>query len=167
LLEIATLLKETPPSVGVDIVLFDGEDYGKEGDTGMYLLGSRYFASHRDQGYVPRFGILLDMVGDTFLEIPKEQNSVHFAPDIVNLVYSKARELGISQFLDAPGDAVMDDHLPLNEAGIKTIDLIDFDYPDQTNRFWHTHQDTPDHCSPESLEAVGTVVMNVLYTFQP
>jgi glutaminyl-peptide cyclotransferase len=61
----------------------------------------------------------------------------------------------------------MDDHLPLNQAGIKTIDLIDFDYPDQTNRYWHTHQDTPDHCSAESLEAVGTVITNVLFTQQP
>ncbi len=167
LLEIAALLKKTPPPLGVDIVLFDGEDYGKEGDTDMYLLGSRYFASNPDHGYTPRFGILLDMVGDAFLEIPREQNSMRFAPDIMNMVWSKAQELGVTQFLDAPGEEIMDDHLPLNQAGIKTIDLIDFDYPDQTNRYWHTHQDTPDHCSEESLEAVGTVITNVLFTQQP
>jgi len=167
LLEIATLLKKSSPPVGVDIVLFDGEDYGKEGDTDMYLLGSRYFASNQEKGYTPRFGILLDMVGDTFLEIPREQNSMRFAPDIMNLVWNRARELGVTQFLDAPGEEVMDDHLPLNQAGIKTIDLIDFDYPDQTNRYWHTHQDTPDHCSSESLEAVGMVITNILFTQQP
>lgn len=167
LLQMATLLKSSPAPIGVDIVLFDGEDYGKEGDTEMYLLGSRYFASNKEAGYAPRFGILLDMVGDTFLEIPREGNSMRYAPDIVNMVWSKARDLGVSQFIDVPGEEVMDDHLPLNQAGIKTIDLIDFNYPDQTNRYWHTHQDTPDHCSPESLEAVGTVITNLLYTPRP
>jgi glutaminyl-peptide cyclotransferase len=167
LLEIASLLKKSPPPVGVDIVFFDGEDYGKEGDTDMYLLGSRYFASNRPADYTPRFGILLDMIGDTNLEIPREQNSMRFAPDIMNLVWNKARELGVTQFLDEPGEEIMDDHLPLNQAGIKTIDLIDFDYPDVTNRYWHTQEDTPDHCSAESLEAVGTVITNVLYTQQP
>jgi len=167
LLEIASLLKNAPPPIGVDIILFDGEDYGKEGDTDMYLLGSRYFASNLERGYTPRFGILLDMVGDSFLEIPREGNSMRFAPDIMNLVWNKARELGVTQFLDAPGEEVMDDHLPLNQAGIKTIDLIDFDYPDQTNRYWHTHQDVPDHCSAESLEAVGVVITNVLFSQQP
>ncbi len=167
LLEIATLFKKTPPPIGVDIVLFDGEDYGKEGDLDKYLLGSRYFASNLEKGYLPRFGILLDMVGDTFLEIPREQNSMRFAPDVMNLVWNTARDLGVTQFVDATGDEIMDDHLPLNQAGIKTIDLIDFDYPDQTNRYWHTTQDTPDHCSPESLQAVGTVLTTVLYTQQP
>jgi glutaminyl-peptide cyclotransferase len=68
LLEIATLLKDAPPPVGVDIVLFDGEDYGKEGDVDRYLLGSRHFARTRQTSYLPAYGILLDMVGDANLE---------------------------------------------------------------------------------------------------
>jgi len=106
-------------------------------------------------------------VGDTFLDIPKEANSVKFAPDIVSLVWNTARELGISQFLDEKGEEILDDHIPLNEAGIKTIDIIDFNYPDDSNRYWHTHQDTPEHCSPESLGAVGTVVTHVVYRQTP
>ena len=167
LLEIASLLHSHQPPVGVDIVLFDGEDYGLEGDTQNYLLGSRYFAAHKKPAYQPRFGILLDMVGDTYLEIPKEGHSVRYAPDILTLVWDKARELGYPQFLDGEGEEVIDDHLPLNQVGIKTIDLIDFDYPDQSNRFWHTHQDIPEHCSPESLEAVGDVLTHVVYTQLP
>lgn len=163
LLEIASLLKNAPPPVGVDIVLFDGEDYGKEGDTDMYLLGSRYFARTKSPDYLPRFGILLDMVGDTQLDLPKEINSVRYAPDIVNLVWGTARELGITQFDDQTGDEILDDHVPLNEAGIKTIDIIDFAYPDASHRYWHTHNDTPEHCSSESLAAVGTVVTHVIY----
>ncbi len=167
LLELASLMKLHPPPVGVDIALFDGEDYGMEGDNDNYLLGSRYFAAHKAPDYVPRFGILLDMVGDANLEIPKEENSVRFAPDIVSLVWKTAFELGVSQFADEEGDAIIDDHLPLNESGIKTIDLIDFNYPDQSNKYWHTHQDTPEHCSAESLEAVGRVVTHVVYAERP
>lgn len=167
LLEIASLLKSQPPAIGVDIVLFDGEDYGYEGDLSKYFLGSRYFANTKPADYNPRFGILLDMVGDTYLEIPKELNSMKYAPDILNLVWSKAKELGYTQFVDEPGEEINDDHLQLNMVGIKTINIIDFNYPDPSHRFWHTHQDVPEHCSPESLEVVGTVVTHVVYTQQP
>jgi hypothetical protein len=167
LLEIATLLRSSPPAIGVDIVLFDGEDYGMENDHQRYLLGSRYFASQRAADYVPRFGILLDMVGDKFLDLPKEGSSIRYAPDVVTLVWNTAASLGIRQFTNEEGEEVLDDHIPLNEAGIRTIDIIDFNYPDQTNRFWHTHQDIPENCSAESLEAVGTVITQVVYGLRP
>jgi Zn-dependent M28 family amino/carboxypeptidase len=167
LLEIASLLHETPPPIGVDIVLFDGEDYGLEGDHANYLLGSRAFARSRPADYLPRFAILLDMVGDRFLDIPREAHSIRFAPDVVDLVWRTARSLNISQFIDEPGEEILDDHIPLNEVGIKAIDLIDFNYPDDTNRYWHTHQDIPDNCSAESLSAVGTVVTHVVYGLRP
>lgn len=167
LLEIATLLKATPPPIGVDIVLFDGEDYGREGDHAFYLLGSKHFARNIPAGYTPRFGILLDMVGDASLEIPREDYSVKYAPDIVELIWSTARELGRSEFVERPGMPVIDDHLPLNEVGIKTVDLIDFQYPDQSHSYWHTHNDTPDKCSAASLEAVGSVVTHILYREKP
>jgi len=167
LMEVAGLLKQIPPSVGVDIVLFDGEDYGKEGDHASYLLGSRFFAAQKDPGYLPRFGILLDMVGDKFLDLPKEQYSVRFAPEVVDMVWKTAASLGVGQFHDEQGEEIMDDHLPLNEAGIQTIDIIDFNYPDTSNRYWHTHQDTPEHCSAGSLEAVGSVIASVVYAQVP
>jgi len=167
LLELATLMKAAPPPVGVDIVLFDGEDYGLEGDTDNYLLGSRHFVRMKPADYVVRFGILLDMVGDAALELPREQFSDRYARDIVDLVWQHAAALGVGEFLDAPGHDVLDDHVILNQAGIRTIDIIDFDYPDPTNRYWHTHQDTPDKCSPQSLGAVGRVLTQVLYTQTP
>lgn len=163
LLELASLMHATPPQIGVDIVLLDGEDYGKESDHNLYLLGSRHFARTKPADYLPRFGILLDMVGDAQLELPREMNSFRYAPDIVAMVWGTARELGITQFVDENGDEILDDHVPLNEAGIKTIDIIDFNYPDQTHRYWHTHEDTPEHCSAESLGAVGTVLTHVVY----
>ena len=165
LLEIARHLKSNPPTVGIDMLLVDGEDYGKEGDTKNYLLGARYFAKNLPQGFAPAFGILLDMVGDKELELRKEKYSLKYAPDIVELVWSTAHELNVTQFSWETQDWATDDHLPLNEAGIKTIDLIDFNYPDKTNRYWHTTEDTPDKCSPESLEAVGIVLIQVIYKY--
>jgi len=167
LLEVASLLKKSPPNIGVDIVLFDGEDYGLEGDTPNYLLGSRHFAETKPSTHAPRFGILLDMVGDENLEIFKEEHSLRYAPDIVSLVWQTAADLGYPQFINQPGEAIIDDHLPLNEAGIRTIDLIDFAYPDESHRYWHTHEDTPDKCSAASLEAVGTVLTHVVYLQEP
>jgi glutaminyl-peptide cyclotransferase len=167
MLELAGLLKSAPPAIGVDIVLFDGEDYGLENDHQRYLLGSRYFAANKGAEYVPRFGILLDMVGDRFLDLPKEQYSVRYAPDVVELIWKTAAGLGVRQFEDEQGEEILDDHIPLNEAGIKTVDIIDFNYPDQTNRFWHSHKDVPDNCSAESLEAVGMVLTHVVYGQTP
>ncbi|HTY01988.1 MAG TPA: M28 family peptidase [Bacteroidota bacterium] len=167
LLELASLLNRTPPPIGVDLLLVDGEDYGREGQHDLYLLGSRHFAANLPPGYAPRFAVLLDMVGDAYLELPKEGYSIQYAPDIVNLVWDTARNLGIRQFVDSKGETIIDDHLPLNDAGIKTIDIIDFAYPDQSNRYWHSLNDTPDHCSAESLEAVGTVITTVTYQQRP
>jgi glutaminyl-peptide cyclotransferase len=167
LMEIGRHLKAKPTPIGVDLLFDDGEDYGKRTDDAMYLLGAKYFANNLPPGYKPIFGILLDMVGDAQLEIAKEKYSLQYAPDIVELVWSTARELGIYQFADHTQDWVLDDHIPLNDVGIKTIDLIDFDYPDGTNKYWHTFEDTPDKCSPQSLEAVGTVLMHVIYHQQP
>lgn len=166
LIEMARHFKTNPPPVGVDMLFVDGEDYGNENDLKNYFLGARYFAKHKPVGYAPMFAILLDMVGDKQLEIKREPYSIRFAPDIVNLVWSTARDLGVYQFADGEQRPTADDHLPLNEAGIKTIDLIDFDYPDETNKYWHTLEDTPDKCSPESLEAVGKVLLTVIYRQQ-
>ena len=165
LLEIARHLKASPPGVGVDILLTDGEDYGRHNDPGGFLHGARHFAKNLPAGFRPAFAILLDMVGDAELTLMREQHSVEAAPDLVDLVWGTARRLGYSEFVDARQGRVTDDHLPLIAAGIRAIDLIDFDYPDESNRYWHTLQDTPDKCSAESLEAVGTVVMTVVYEY--
>ncbi|MEE9225467.1 MAG: M28 family peptidase [Bacteroidota bacterium] len=162
-LEIARQMKLHPPPIGVDIILFDGEDFGKEGDLAYFSLGARYFAKNMPAGFNPRFGVLLDMVGDKQLELLQEENSLRFAADVVRKVWSLARELGFTQFSLERRDEIFDDHIPLNQAGIRTINIIDFDYPDESNRHWHTLEDTPDKCSPESLEAVGTVLMHLIY----
>jgi Zn-dependent M28 family amino/carboxypeptidase len=168
LLELARLLKQNPPPIGIDIVLFDGEDYGKEGDLDRYCLGSKFFATNKKVDYNPIFGILLDMVGDRNLRMPKEGYSVQYAPDIVDLIWSVASEKGITQFLDEVSAPVYDDHRSLNLIGIKTVDLIDADLvgnhgTNEGRKYWHTRQDTPDKCSVESLEAIGRVLAHIVY----
>ena len=159
LLELARLFKQSPPPIGVDILLVDGEDYGKAHDLESYFLGSRYFMKVKSPEYKPRFAILLDMVGDRDLQIPMEQNSMKYAPEAVELIWSTAEKLGVTQFINVPGEQISDDHIPLNDGGLATVDIIDFQYP-----YWHTSQDTPDKCSAESLDAVGKVLTHVIYS---
>jgi glutaminyl-peptide cyclotransferase len=158
LLEIARLISLYEPNVGVDIVLFDAEDSGIAGNNRSWACGSQTFAREKDFQYQPRFGILLDLIGDADLQIYVEQYSLQYAPQVVDLVWKKAAELGISEFIRTPKFAVYDDHVPLLEVGIPCIDVIDFDYP-----YWHTIEDTPDKCSAESLGKVGRTIVAVLY----
>ncbi len=158
LLEIARVLKANPPPVGVDIILFDGEDFGAPGDSRSYAIGAQHYARNKAPNYHPLFGILLDMVGDRDLQIYQEGNSVRNAGGVVDRVWKLAVRLGIREFIASQRHEIFDDHVPFIEAGIPMIDLIDFDYP-----YWHTTQDTPDKCSPASLEKVGKVVLAALY----
>lgn len=163
LLEIAQQLKEAPADIGVDLIFFDGEDYGEEGHLEDYFLGSRYFAKHA-AGYRPEYGVLLDMIGDANLNIPKEGFSNQYLPQIVDKVWRIARDLGYTEFEDRQGLQISDDHLVLIKHGIPCIDVIDFEYPDRSHRYWHTLKDTPDKCSPQSLEVVGRVMMDLIYS---
>ena len=162
LLEIARLMHMQSPPIGVDIVLFDGEDYGPQGSLDEYFLGSRYFANNLAT-YRPRFGILLDMVGDAQLSLPVEYNSKMFASFVVDKVWGAAEQLGYSEFSRNIGSSVNDDHIQLNQAGIPCVDIIDFQYPDKSHKYWHTLQDTADKCSPQSLKVVGQTVLQVIY----
>jgi Zn-dependent M28 family amino/carboxypeptidase len=162
----ADALKKTPPAVGVDLLFVDGEDYGDWNARTDVLIGSKYYAQH-PVGPRPRFAVLFDMVGDAMLQIPKESYSVTGAPEVVDLIWNTAARMGHQTiFLDQQGTAVTDDHIPLQEAGFKAIDLIDFNYgPD--NSYWHTPQDTFDKVSARSLKAVGDVAMAVIRETRP
>lgn len=158
LLEVARHLQQSEPEYGIDIVFFDAEDSGVNGKNETYAIGSNYFAENKDSGYRPQFGILLDMVGDNNLQIYQEINSLRYAPQIVKKVWQRAADLGLPAFQAEPRFEVTDDHVPLIKAGIPCIDIIDFDY-----KYWHTTQDTPDKCSPESLQQVGQLILSIIY----
>jgi len=157
LLELARHFHTDIPPVNVDIVLFDGEDYGREGDLASYFLGSRYFVKHLPS-YSFSYAILLDMISEKDLHIPREAFSHRYMSSIVDMVWKRAKNLSIPVFENRIGPEVLDDHRILAEAGIPAIDIIDFDY-----QYWHTLEDTPDKCSLQSMQMVGDVIYDLIY----
>ena len=161
LLELARVFKAKRPDIGVQIVLFDGEDYGDfQRDQGVFL-GSRRYAKTPVLGK-PAYAILLDMVGDKDLGIYREGNSERSAPEVNNKIWRAAETLGVKAFQYGVRYTMEDDHVQLQNAGWKAVDLIDFDYAP-----WHTLDDTPDKCSPAALKAVGDVLARVIYDEKP
>lgn len=147
------------PSTGIDLLFVDGEDYGIFSEKVDVLIGTRYFVAHRPPGVKYQYAILFDMIGDKDLRIPQEGNSLIGAPGVVDAVWDAARDRGYGHiFVPTPGQTVDDDHVPLQQAGIPAIDLIDFEYP-----AWHTVHDTIDKVSAESLQAVGDVALEMVH----
>jgi Zn-dependent M28 family amino/carboxypeptidase len=159
LLEVAELMSRQPPSVGVDLVFFDGEDQGRANEGREFCLGARYYAKRLTAaGERPLAAFLFDMVGDRDLEIRPEAQSAARAANLVALVLESARAVHAVHFRSEPGGAITDDHVPLLEAGIPAVDIIDFDYPP-----WHTHRDLPDQTSAASLAEVARVAAWIVY----
>jgi glutaminyl-peptide cyclotransferase len=164
LLHLAELLAAHPPPRGVDLLFFDAEDYGREGDAGAYCLGSRHLARHwRDFGNPLATGqpeglIVLDMVGKVDLAVPQEGFSRLHAEEWTCRIFERAAELRLQAFVPEPGPGLLDDHVPFLQAGIPAADLIDFAFPE-----WHTSADVPETCSASSLEQVGRLVTDIVY----
>lgn len=84
-MEIARLVNQRQPELGIDIIFLDAEDYGThdQNNEESWCLGAQYWARNPHvQGYNARFGILLDMVGGENTVFLKESYSERFAPDI-------------------------------------------------------------------------------------
>jgi hypothetical protein len=144
LLEMARVLPRNIPN-NVWLVFFDAEDNGRIPGWD-WILGSRAFVEQLEGQ--PEAAIIVDMIGDADLDIYYERNS---DPQLSAEIWEQAHELGYTeQFIARPKYSILDDHTPFLEAGIRAVDLIDFDYP-----YWHTVEDTPDKVSAESLQAVG------------
>lgn len=155
LLGVAEALRRLPPSIGVDLLFVDGEDYGVFDQKADVLLGSRHYAANPAPGGPPLYAVLFDMVGDRDLQIYQEGNSLLGAPEVVSLVWEVARKAGHGNlFIPALRHTLTDDHISLQEKGVRAIDVVDFDYP-----YWHTPDDTPDKVSAQSLQAVGEVAL--------
>jgi hypothetical protein len=175
LLELARVLKENQPRIGVDIILFDMEDYGppedKQGQASNehWGLGSQYWSRNpHTADYKARFVILLDMVGAKDAKFRKEGFSMYFAPDKVKKVWDIAQILGYQNyFRDETGGYINDDHYFINEIRkVPAIDIIHLD-PNSSNgsffEYWHTTGDTFDKIDEETLRVVGEVVTKVVF----
>ena len=152
LLELARVMKDKKPTVGVDILLTDAEDWGTNNVEESWALGTQYWAKHPHvEGYSPRFGILLDMVGAKGAKFSKEIQSMQYAPSVVNEVWDMAQQSGYGSYFDNnAGGAITDDHIVVNQMGIKCIDIIDMRQGGDTGFFdgWHTTGDTLDKIDP-------------------
>jgi hypothetical protein len=158
LMELGNQMKDLKTSVGVDFVLFDGEEYifDPRPDHDKYFFGSDYFGE-RYKTDPPKYryigAVLLDMIGGKDARLPIEQNSWLMARPLVEELWRIAGREKCEAFKNELGSAVLDDHLALNKAGIPTVDLIDFNYP-----HWHRLTDVPANCSGDGLAQVAQVL---------
>lgn len=177
ILEIARIVNKNPlnEKTGLDLVLFDLEDYGppassNEHSDNAWGLGSQYWSAHPHKpGYRAYMGMLLDMVGNANPRFPKEYYSNQLAAHICDKVWKTAQRLGYDGvFLDEVGHPINDDHISMNiVAGIPTVDIIHLEENDSESSFhstWHTLDDNISNISESTLQIVGNVVLNVIYS---
>jgi glutaminyl-peptide cyclotransferase len=179
LLEVARAMSSgSPPDVGVDIIFFDGEDWGEkdkesgkvpvpQGFDSWWCLGSQHWSKHKHKAnYTAYYGILLDMVGAKGSHFFKEGVSLEYAPKIVDKVWSAASRLGQSSvFVNQNEAGITDDHVFINQyAKIPTIDIVHFDpVVGYFGDYHHKQSDNLDLISKDVLASVGTVLLNVIY----
>lgn len=173
ILEIARQISMKQPEIGIDLILFDAEDYGTpqfyKGNfkEGTWCLGSQYWGrtQHVDK-YNARYGILLDMVGGKNSAFYYEKYSSRTANGPMKKIWNKAHEAGFGKyFIKETGQEVTDDHIYVNElARIPCVDIINYDEGNGSfGETWHTVNDNMDNIDKNTLKAVGQTVMEVIY----
>lgn len=171
LLEMARVLQQQDPNIGVDLLLVDAEDGGDNGGpSDGWCLGSQYWANNKPKDYQPRYAILLDMVGGKNPQFPREGTGVHFAPEVVEKVWDAAAKLGYGNvFINDITGETTDDHLFINQyARIPAIDIVHYNMQTLSYPSWHhRHSDNMDVIDPGTLKMVGTVLVDVLYNEMP
>ena len=162
LMELARVFATQAPPVGIDLLLVDAEDWGNPGgDDDSWALGTQFWTAspHRSVSEY-QYAILLDMVGTHNARFKKDYYSMAYAPDVMNFVWQTARENGLGDFfVNEDGFGITDDHLYINRAGIKCIDIIDQNNSGTGTGFfpqWHTTADDMGVISAATLRAVGT-----------
>ena len=175
LIELARQFSIKNPKIGVDIILFDAEDYGQPENSGFpvmqdsWCLGSQYWSNNpHKQNYFAQYGILLDMVGAKDATFRHEYYSFYYASNILQKVWRKASRLGFgNHFVFESANQILDDHYYVNTiTGIPTIDIIEYDPATESNfnKHWHTHKDDMDNIDKITLNAVGQTLLEVIYT---
>ena len=148
LLELARVIPSDPDKE-IWLVFFDLEDQGRI-DGWDWILGSQAFVD--DLQGNPDAVVVIDMIGDAELNIHREKTS---NPELTDEIWDIAAELGYADnFINTEKYAILDDHTPFLSAGMKAIDIIDFDY-----QYWHTGEDTSDKVAPHSLKVIGDVLL--------
>jgi glutaminyl-peptide cyclotransferase len=159
LIELARVLAAAPELARqIELIFFDGEECIGENYTATDgLYGSREYAKlwrGAPPAKKPVRGLVLDMIGDPQLNVNPPQDSPR---PLLLALYAAANDLGHRKVFGLNQTDILDDHVPLNQAGIPTLDIIDLDYP-----HWHQEGDTADKLSASSLEIVGRVTVRLL-----
>jgi hypothetical protein len=159
--ELARVVRADPRVAGgreVRFVLFDGEELPRskmdspdfEADA---LRGSKAYA----RAHAHEIGdmILLDYIAHDGVRLPREGTSTRALWDRLR---AASRRVGTSAIFPAgTGISITDDHTPFLRAGVRAIDLIDWDYGAK-----NTLRDRLDQISPRSLDAVGETVLELV-----
>ena len=162
LLEIARQLQIAKPDAGIDIILFDMEDYGEK-----FCQGSEYWAQHLHKpGYFANFGILLDMVGAKGAVFPIEGQSKIYASSFVKKIWDMGASLGYSDYFNyTEMHPITDDHVNVNTiANIPCVDIIQMDpVGGDFGPYHHRHSDNMSIIDKHTLKAVGHTLTEVIY----
>ncbi|MDR2979403.1 MAG: M28 family peptidase [Bacteroidales bacterium] len=172
LIELARQLQLKNPEIGVDIIFFDAEDYGTPSGENIagdwWCLGSQHWSRnpHREN-YQADYGILLDMVGASYATFYHEGYSVFYASQVLSSVWGIANRLGYgNHFLNKRANPITDDHYYVNMiTKVPMINIIHQDNESNTGFFppWHTHNDNISVIDKNTLQAVGKVLLEVIY----
>lgn len=172
LMEMARIMSEQKPRIGVDFVLFDVEDQGLpewadvEYQDNTWCKGSQYWAANPHRPYYRAlYGILFDMVGTREPRFTKEEISRRYAQGVLNKVWNAASLLGYGQvFVNQDTDPILDDHLYVNQiANIPTIDIVQNTEGCSFFPYWHTIKDDVEAVDVKTMKMVADVVMKVIY----
>jgi len=170
LLELAGIIPAMNLEYEVELLWTDAEDQNR---TPHKFFGAESWAGHQSQQDINRTAayIVLDMIGDADLQLTHiwpGNNSLWSTitplAQALGMVENKTDcngQIGIDIFDINTTIGVTDDHIAALNIGIPAIDLIDIRYGPNASAFggyWHTHQDTPDKVSAQSLETVGRLV---------
>jgi Zn-dependent M28 family amino/carboxypeptidase len=161
LLALAPLLGRQNLQHEIRLVFFDGEEAFEKWSETDSLYGSRHLAAQwKADGTASRIGafLLLDMIGDSDLNLQQDSNST---PWLRDQVWKVAARLGYGRYFTNDSLGVEDDHLPFIRVGVPVVDLIDLDFG-PNNRYHHTLDDTLDKVSPRSMQIVGEVVLETI-----
>ena len=165
LLELARIIPAMNLSHEVTLFFTDAEDQGDDWST--YVLGAKAWADNlttEEANSIESF-ILVDMVGDSDLTLrqtdPGNETLWNRTKEIITYI-DDVCELNDSSYFDFENiDSIYDDHVPADNLGIPAIDIIDTRYgegADYLGGHWHTHNDTDDKVSAESLQTVGYIL---------
>jgi len=164
ILEIARVLAADPERAAkVELVFFDGEEsLGSTITATDGLYGSNHYAK-KWQGEVakPRFGIVLDMIGHRNLRIRIPADT---PPHLRTALMDAAKKHGALEHFGIARGPITDDHVPLNQAGIPSIDVIG-DFSNAT--WWHTSDDNLALIDPQSLEISIATTLEMLRSLLP